>query len=231
MSKTNGKKPAAAKKKATKKAKKKTTKKASASGVEDADAAAGGTQTVKKTAKKGKKAKKSLVIVESPAKARTINKYLGTSFVVKASMGHIRDLPKGKFGIDIENGFQPEYTTIRGKGKVITELKTIARSARVRSTWPPIWTARGRPSPGTCSESLEVPEDRVFRVVFNEITKKAILEAFETPGRLDTGQGRGPAGAARAGPDHGLQAVSPLLWKQDRQGPLGREGCSPWPSA
>ena len=76
-----------------------------------------------------KKKGKSLVIVESPAKARTINKYLGKDFVVKASMGHIRDLPKGKFGIDIDHEFRPDYTTIRGKGKVISELKRLAKSA------------------------------------------------------------------------------------------------------
>ena len=118
-------------------------------------------------AKKPRK-KKSLVIVESPAKARTINKYLGSDFVVKASMGHIRDLPKGKFGIDIENGFQPEYTTIRGKGKVISELKKIAKSCESVYLAPDM-DREGEAIAWHLSESLEVPEDRVFRVVFNEV--------------------------------------------------------------
>src|SRR5262245_66440731 len=81
----------------------------------------------KKPSRKGKS--KSLVIVESPAKARTINKYLGKAYVVKASMGHVRDLPKGKFGIDIEHGFKPDYTVIRGKTRVISELKRLSQSA------------------------------------------------------------------------------------------------------
>ena len=134
----------------------------------------------KPAAKKKKKASKgkSLVIVESPAKARTINKYLGDDFVVKASMGHIRDLPKGKFGIDMDEGFTPEYQTIRGKGKVISELKKLAKTA------PLVWLAPDLDREGEAiawhlAETLEVPPEKLRRVVFNEITKKAIQEAFE----------------------------------------------------
>ena len=79
--------------------------------------------------KKGKSKGKSLVIVESPAKAKTINKYLGNDFVVRASMGHIRDLPKGKFGIDLEHDYTPDYTTIRGKGKVISTINQDGKEA------------------------------------------------------------------------------------------------------
>ena len=70
---------------------------------------------------------KALVIVESPAKARTITRFLGRNFVVKASMGHVRDLPRSQFGIDINNGFQPKYITIRGKGKILAELRNEAK--------------------------------------------------------------------------------------------------------
>ena len=111
-------------------------------------------------APKAKKKGKSLVIVESPAKAKTINKYLGTSFVVKASMGHIRDLPKGKFGIDIEHGFEPDYTTIRGKAQGDhASCKRLAKSA------PSVYLAPDLDREGEAiawhlPESLEVPDDK-----------------------------------------------------------------------
>jgi DNA topoisomerase-1 len=168
----------------------------------------------KKKATKSKK--KSLVIVESPAKARTINKYLGTSFVVKASMGHIRDLPKGKFGIDIEHGFQPEYAAIRGKGKVISELKKLAKNAEAVYLAPDM-DREGEAIAWHLSELLEVPEDRCYRVVFNEITKKAILGAFETPGRLD--MDKIEAQQARRVLDRIMgYKLSPLLWKKIAKG-------------
>ena len=86
-------------------------------------------------------AKSNLVIVESPAKAKTIGKYLGPGYEVKASMGHVRDLPKSKLGVDVAGNFQPDYQPIKGKEEVIDELKA--------SFWPPTRTGRGRPSPGT----------------------------------------------------------------------------------
>jgi DNA topoisomerase-1 len=160
---------------------------------------------------------KSLVIVESPAKARTINKYLGKEYVVKASMGHIRDLPKGRFGIDVENGFVPDYTTIRGKAKVISELKKLARSA------PSVYLAPDMDREGEAiawhlAESLDVSDpDKVFRVVFNEITKKAILEAFEHPGKLD--MDKVEAQQARRVLDRIMgYKLSPLLWKKIAKG-------------
>jgi DNA topoisomerase-1 len=146
------------------------------------------TPTAEPTPKKERRAKaprkKSLVIVESPAKARTINKYLGTDFVVKASMGHIRDQPKGKFGIDIEHGFRPEYTTIRGKGKVLSELKRLAKTSDAVYLAPDM-DREGEAIAWHLAESLEIPHDRIYRVVFNEITQRAIQEAFREPGRLD----------------------------------------------
>src|SRR5437588_8784987 len=97
----------------------------------------------KKTAKTGKK----LVIVESPAKAKTINKYLGSDYVVKASMGHVRDLPSKGMGVDLET-FEPEYEVLASRGKVVTELKKLRRKV-IRFTSPPTWTARARRLPGT----------------------------------------------------------------------------------
>ena len=92
---------------------------------------------------------KNLVIVESPAKAKTINKYLGDDFIVKASMGHVRDLPSKGMGVDLKT-FEPEYVIIeeRGKGKVVNELKRLAKIRRM-SIWRPTWIARAKPSPGT----------------------------------------------------------------------------------
>jgi len=178
----------------------------------------------KKAAKKaaGKAAKapkkgKSLVIVESPAKARTINKYLGKDYVVKASMGHIRDLPKGRFGIDIEGGFIPDYTTIRGKAKVITELKRLAKSADSIYLAPDM-DREGEAIAWHLAESLDIQDpDRVYRVVFNEITKKAILQAFETPGKLD--MDKVEAQQARRVLDRIMgYKLSPLLWKKIAKG-------------
>ena len=93
-------------------------------------------------------AKHSLVIVESPAKAKTIGKYLGKDFTVKACMGHLRDLPKSTLGVDLEHDFEPVYKPIKGKEDIISDLKKEAKSA-TWCIWPPTRTGRGRPSPGT----------------------------------------------------------------------------------
>ncbi|HEV8112204.1 MAG TPA: type I DNA topoisomerase [Planctomycetota bacterium] len=159
---------------------------------------------------------KALVIVESPAKAKTINKYLGSGFVVKASMGHVRDLPKGKFGIDVEHGFEPSYTAIRGKTQVISELKRLAKNASSVFLAPDP-DREGEAIAWHLSESLDVPESRVFRVVFNEITKKAILEAFEHPGKLN--MDKVDAQQARRVLDRIMgYKLSPLLWKKIARG-------------
>jgi DNA topoisomerase-1 len=159
---------------------------------------------------------RSLVIVESPAKARTINRYLGNKFVVKASMGHIRDLPRGRLGIDIENGFTPDYTTIRGKGKIISELKRLAKTAKAVYLAPDM-DREGEAIAWHLNESLDVPDAKVFRVVFNEITKKAILEAFKEPGKLDGN--KIDAQQARRVLDRIMgYRLSPLLWKKIAKG-------------
>ena len=178
------------------------------------DEQAPGVETGKK--KGARKGKRALVIVESPAKARTIGKYLGKDFVVKASMGHIRDLPKGKFGIDLENGFAPEYTTIRGKGKVIEELKRQAKSAGSVYLAPDM-DREGEAIAWHLAEALDVPEEKLNRVVFNEITKKAILQSFHEPGKLD--MRKVDAQQARRVLDRIMgYKLSPLLWKKIAKG-------------
>jgi len=153
---------------------------------------------------------KSLVIVESKAKAKTINKILGRGFTVKASIGHVRDLPK-KLGIDTENGFKPTYVTIRGKGKVLKELREAAGSADM------VYLASDFDREGEAiawhiAELLKLPADRMRRVVFNEITKRAILSAMEHPGEID--MNKVDAQQARRVLDRLVgYEVSPVLWK------------------
>src|SRR6266567_2572355 len=124
--------------------------------------------------------KKSLVIVESPAKANTINKYLGADYVVKASLGHVKDLPKSKLGVDVENNFEPVYEMIKGKEKVIKEIRAAAKSAeRIFLAADP-----DREGEAICQhlkEILDGSKAEVFRVLFNEITPKAIKAAMESP--------------------------------------------------
>src|ERR1043166_6137460 len=128
--------------------------------------------------------KKSLVIVESPAKANTINKYLGDDYVVKASLGHVKDLPKSKLGVDLENNFEPAYEMIKGKEKVIKEIRAAAKGAeRIFLAADP-----DREGEAICQhlkEILDGSKAEIYRVLFNEITPKAIRQAIERPGRID----------------------------------------------
>jgi DNA topoisomerase-1 len=161
-------------------------------------------------------AKKSLVIVESPAKATTINKYLGKDYVVKASLGHVKDLPKSKLGVDPDNDFQPVYEEIKGKEKVIKELKTAAKSAdRILLAADP-----DREGEAICQHLKEILDENkaeIYRVLFNEITPKAIKYAVENPGRIN--QKVVDAQQARRILDRlvGYQ-ISPLLWDKVRRG-------------
>src|SRR5437867_3486951 len=160
--------------------------------------------------------KKSLVIVESPAKANTINKYLGKEFVVKASLGHIKDLPKSKLGVDIDHDFEPAYELIPGKEKIVRELRTAAKAAeRIFLAADP-----DREGEAICQHLIEIFDDNkaeVFRVLFNEITPKAIRAAIEKPGRIN--QHIVDAQQARRILDRlvGYQ-ISPLLWDKVRRG-------------
>ncbi|PIE33450.1 DNA topoisomerase I [candidate division KSB3 bacterium] len=162
---------------------------------------------------------KSLVIVESPAKAKTINKYLGSNFTVKASVGHIKDLPPKKLGVDIDNDFTPEYVTIRGKGKVIQELKKAAKGVD-RIYLAPDPDREGEAICWHIAEELKKSKqitNNIYRVMFNEITKKAIQEAIKHPGTIDTH--RVDAQQTRRILDRLVgYKISPLLWKKVQKG-------------
>lgn len=120
-----------------------------------------------------------LIIVESPAKANTIKKFLGGNVKVMASMGHIRDLPKSKMAVDIENDFEPEYINIRGKGDLIKSLKKEAKSAKqVYLASDP--DREGEAIAWHLSHILEIPENSNCRVTFNEITKETVKESIKS---------------------------------------------------
>ncbi len=160
---------------------------------------------------------KSMVIVESPAKARTIERYLGKDYVVKACAGHIKDLPKTVLGVDIENDFQPTYRVISGKAKIVNELKKAAgRSQDIYLAADP-----DREGEAICqhlAEELNSSKDRRFhRILFNEITQKAIQEAFQHPSQIN--RDKVEAQQARRILDRLVgYKVSPLLWRNVRRG-------------
>ena len=159
---------------------------------------------------------KSLVIVESPSKAKTIGKFLGNRYKVVASVGHVRDLPKSKLGIDIENDFEPQYINIRGKGDVIRELKKEAKKAsRVYLATDP--DREGEAISWHLEYILGIDENEPCRIVFNEITKNAIKEAVKEPRPVDLSLV--DAQQARRVLDRlvGYQ-ISPLLWAKVRRG-------------
>ena len=161
-------------------------------------------------------AKKHLVIVESPAKAKTIERYLGKDYVVKASMGHLRDLPKSKLGVDIENDFEPVYQPIRDKSELIGELKKDAEKSDVvyLATDP---DREGEAISWHLKALLGLGDDKAKRVTFNEITKKVVTESIREPRAID--QNLVDAQQARRILDRivGYQ-LSPLLWKKIRRG-------------
>ena len=159
---------------------------------------------------------KSLVIVESPAKARTINKYLGRGFTVKASMGHVRDLPKTRLGIDVENGFQPRYQVIPDKRKIVKELSGAAKKADTVYLAPDP-DREGEAIAWHLAKALKLPESKVKRVTFNEITKRAVQKAFERPGELNLKLV--DAQQARRILDRLMgYLLSPLLWEKISRG-------------
>lgn len=160
--------------------------------------------------------KTNLVIVESPAKAKTIGKYLGRDYQVIASMGHIRDLPKSKLGVDIDAGFVPNYQPIKGKEEIIAALENAAAdSERVFLATDP--DREGEAISWHLKELLEIPDDKTYRVTFNEITKKVVSESIKHPRALD--QDLVDAQQARRILDRivGYQ-LSPLLWRKVRRG-------------
>jgi len=160
---------------------------------------------------------KSLVIVESPAKAKTIEKFLGKShYTVKASVGHVRDLPKSKLGVDIENNFEPGYINIRGKGDVIKELKKEAKKAKkvYLATDP---DREGEAISWHLAYILNLDEEDKCRIEFNEITKDAIKKAIKNPRSIDLDLV--DAQQARRVLDRLLgYQISPILWQKVRKG-------------
>ncbi|MEK6713402.1 MAG: type I DNA topoisomerase [Nitrospirota bacterium] len=159
---------------------------------------------------------KPLIIVESPAKARTITKYLGKSYNVMASVGHVKDLPTSKLGVDIDNDFTPHYVTIKGKAKILTDIKKAAKSASKIFLCPDP-DREGEAIAWHIAEELNDKVDNIYRVLFHEITEKAIKEALHTPGRIDTNKVN--AQQARRILDRIVgYKLSPLLWEKVRRG-------------
>ncbi len=159
---------------------------------------------------------KSLVVVESPAKAKTINKFLGRNYIVRSSVGHIRDLPAKKLAVDIQNGFTPEYVTIRGKAKVIKEIQAAAKKTDA------IYLAADpdREGEAICwhiAETLKSVKKPIYRVTYNEITEGAIRAAMDNPGEID--QRLVNSQQARRVLDRlvGYQ-ISPILWRSVKPG-------------
>ena len=162
--------------------------------------------------------KTDLVIVESPSKAKTIGKYLGPGYEVKASMGHVRDLPKSKLGVDIEKGFVPDYQPIKGKEDVISDLKKAAKkSGRVYLATDP--DREGEAISWHLKELLGIPDDKTYRVTFNEITRNVVNQSIAAPRAID--QDLVDAQQARRILDRIVgYELSPLLWKKIRRGPF-----------
>lgn len=159
---------------------------------------------------------KTLVIVESPAKARTIKKFLGKNYTIEASMGHIRDLPKSQFGVDINNSFKPKYITIRGKGELLKKLKAEAKKAdRIFLATDP--DREGEAIAWHLAEILELDPQMPIRITFNEITKEAVKEATKKPrgvniNLVDAQQTRRILDRIVG------YKLSPLLWRKIKKG-------------
>jgi DNA topoisomerase-1 len=159
---------------------------------------------------------KGLIVVESPAKVKTLQKFLGEDYVIKASVGHIKDLPEGELGVDLQKGFQPEYVTISGKGKIIQELKKASKDVKNIYLGPDP-DREGEAIAWHIAEEIGDRNKNIYRVLFNEITKKAVVDALQRPGKLQ--QSKYEAQQARRILDRlvGYQ-VSPILWEKVRRG-------------
>src|SRR5882724_9607911 len=175
----------------------------------------GKTLTIAESPVKVKATGKTLVIVESPAKAKTINKYLGDDYVVRASMGHVRDLPSKGMGVDLET-FTPDYEILESRGKVVSELKKLAKDSEN------IYLATDLDREGEAiawhlQQALGIPDARVKRVIFNAITKAEIQKAFKNPMAIDID--RVNAQQARRILDRIVgYEISPLLWRKVARG-------------
>ncbi|MBN2373405.1 type I DNA topoisomerase [bacterium] len=159
---------------------------------------------------------KSLIIVESPTKVRTLKKFLSSDYMIKASVGHVKDLPQKRLGVDVNNGFKPEYITIHGKAKVLNEIKKIAEGAE-KIFLAPDPDREGEAISWHIANELDVDKDRIYRVLFNEITKSAVKMGLEKPGRIDIDKVN--AQQTRRIMDRlvGYQ-ISPILWEKVKWG-------------
>jgi DNA topoisomerase-1 len=173
-------------------------------------------EKAERTTKRDGGGDKALVVVESPAKAKTIKKYLGAGFTVKASVGHVMDLPKSKMGVDIENGFTPEYVVIRGKGKIISEIKKTAKAVDVVYLAPDP-DREGEAIAWHLAQEIRGANGNIKRILFNEITKRGITEALKHPSDLD--KNKFESQQARRILDRLVgYEISPILWKKVRRG-------------
>ncbi|MDD5066955.1 MAG: toprim domain-containing protein, partial [bacterium] len=159
---------------------------------------------------------KILVIVESPSKAKTINKYLGTEYIVDSSKGHLIDLPKSRLAVDIENNFQPEYKVIKGKLSILKDLKKKAAGAKeVLLAADP--DREGEAISWHLANALKESNPNIKRIVFNEITKDAIMESIKAPHEINTSLVN--AQQARRILDRLVgYKLSPILWKKVKAG-------------
>src|SRR5690625_1416875 len=157
-----------------------------------------------------------LVIVESPAKAKTIKRYLGKKYTVKASMGHVRDIPKSQMGVDVEKEYTPKYITMRGKGEVLKELRKEAKKAtKIYLAADP--DREGEAIAWRLAHALNVDQQSKCRVLFNEITKDAVKESFKNPRKID--YNLVDSQQARRILDRLVgYNISPLLWKKVKKG-------------
>jgi DNA topoisomerase-1 len=159
---------------------------------------------------------KGLIVVESPTKVKTLQKFLGGDYTIKATVGHLKDLPEDELGVDLENNFQPKYVTISGKGKILRELKKASKG--VESIYlGPDPDREGEAIAWHIAEEIGDENKNIYRVLFNEITKKAVLDALKHPGKLQASKYE--AQQARRILDRlvGYQ-ISPVLWEKVRRG-------------
>ena len=161
-------------------------------------------------------AKKNLVIVESPAKAKTLKKFLGSNYKIEASVGHVRDLPKSEIGIDVDNDFEPKYITIRGKGEILAKLRKEAKNAdKVYLATDP--DREGEAISWHLMHALKLDDEKAARITFNEITKNAVKRSIKEARRVD--MNLVDAQQARRAVDRIVgYKISPLLWKKVKKG-------------
>ena len=159
---------------------------------------------------------KGLVVVESPAKVKTLQKFLGGDYIIKASVGHVKDLPEGELGVDLQKNFEPEYVIIPGKGKILRELKKASKGVENIYLGPDP-DREGEAIAWHVAEEIGNENKNIYRVLFNEITQKAVVDALQHPGRLQ--QSKYEAQQARRILDRlvGYQ-ISPILWEKVRRG-------------